>query len=336
MGIISNIVSSVYLQANVTEDIFLPCIMSREAQFKDVFSFPSSGSCSLQRFTGRAKSRFEHDDLIERGRALIEESIKYGVTHMRAFVEVDAVVGLKCLEAGLELKAEFRDRCFVQICAFAQDPIFSQPDGGEEMCELMRTAAYQGGVDVVGSTPYVEKTPEAQRLNVEWMIALALKHELHLDYHLDYNLDPKTMPLVYHVISELNQARWPSQRNVTLGHCTRLTLFTAEEWHQLRKKIGDLPLSFVGLPTSDLFMMGRADETSGGGERARGTMQIPQMIKKYGLQAAVGVNNVGNAFTPQGSCDPLSVTSMGVAVYHAGTKEDANLLLVSRQSSNHD
>lgn len=88
----------------------------------------------------------------------------------------------------------------------------------------------------------------------------------------------------------------------------------------------DLPVSFIGLPTSDLFMMGKPDEKEGGGQRVRGTLQIPQMIKRYGLNGAISINNVGNAFTPQGSCDPLSIASMGVGLYHAGTKADAQLL----------
>jgi hypothetical protein len=53
------------------------------------------------------------------------------------------------------------------------------------------------------------------------------------------------------------------------------------------------------------------------------------MIKKYGLNAAIGINNVGNAFTPQGNCDPLNLASLGVSIYQAGTKADAELLLVS-------
>lgn len=38
--------------------------------------------------TSEAKKRFEEDDLITRGKWLIQESIAAGVTHMRAFVEV--------------------------------------------------------------------------------------------------------------------------------------------------------------------------------------------------------------------------------------------------------
>jgi hypothetical protein len=266
---------------------------------------------------------------LERGRALIEESIGFGVTHMRAFVEVDSTVGMKCLEAGLALKKEFKQRCHVQICAFAQDPIFSQEDDGEKMTKLMEAAAAREGVDVIGSTPYVEKTPSSQRANIEWIIELARKQFLHVDFHLDYNLDRENEPTVYRVIRELLTQHWDMQKNVTLGHCTRLTLFTAFEWRELHNQIGDWPISFVGLPTSDIFMMGRPDENVGGGERTRGTLQIPQMIKEYRLQGAIGVNNVGNAFTPQGSCDPFSVASLGVGIYQAGTKADAEVLMVS-------
>jgi cytosine/adenosine deaminase-related metal-dependent hydrolase len=94
--------------------------------------------------------RFESDDLMERGRALIEESINFGVTHMRAFVEVDLGVKLKCLEAGLALKKEFRDRCYIQICVFAQDPIVSYPDRGRAMMKLLESAVNRPGVEVFG------------------------------------------------------------------------------------------------------------------------------------------------------------------------------------------
>jgi hypothetical protein len=50
------------------------------------------------------------------------------------------------------------------------------------------------------------------------------------------------------------------------------------------------------------------------------------MVKTYGLNACIGVNNVGNAFTPQGSCDPLSLACSCIGIYSAGMKADAELL----------
>ena len=75
-------------------------------------------------------------------------------------------------------------------------------------------------------------------------------------------------------------------------------------------------------------MMGRPSKESGGGERPRGTLQILQMVER-GFSAAIGINNVGNAFTPYGSCDPLALASFAVGTYQAGTKRDAEILLVS-------
>ncbi|KAF7940319.1 uncharacterized protein EAE98_000446 [Botrytis deweyae] len=287
------------------------------------------------KLTSEAKSRFEHDDLVERGRALIEESIRFGVTHMRAFVEVDFGVGMKCLDAGLALKAEFNGKCHIQICVFAQDPIFSHDHGPRSMSDLLEEAIKRPGVEVLGSTPYVEKSFALQEKNIQWAVETAKSHTLHLDFHLDYNLDSNQKPAVHTVIEQLRKVQWLTDRNiaglkfrtVVLGHCTRLTLFDENAWRDLRLEIGDLPIAFVGLPTSDLFMMGRPAKGASGSSRARGTLQVIEMIRKYDLNAVIGINNVGNAFTPYGSCDPMSLTSLGMGIYQTGTKADAEILL---------
>ncbi|CAD0086223.1 unnamed protein product [Aureobasidium vineae] len=272
--------------------------------------------------TSKAKSSFEHDDLIERGLRIIGESVQSGVTSMRAFVEVDPIVGLKCIEAGKSLKDKTELRCHIQLCVFAQLPLFSGDDGGGEIRRLVEEAVEPSyAADVLGSTPYVEDDREKMKKNVEWTIDLALEKDLHLDFHLDYNLDFDTEPLVWYVINTLKAKNWTSRtkKTIVLGHCTRLSLFGDDEWKRLKNEIADLPISFVGLPTSDLFMM--RTETG-----ARGTLPVPRLIKEYGFNAAISINNIGNAFTPQGSCDPLSIASLGVGVYQAGTMSDAEIL----------
>lgn len=281
--------------------------------------------------TGEAKANFEHDDLMERGQRLVDESVAAGVTHMRAFVEVDAGVQLKCLNAGLELqrRAAKTGTCKIQICAFAQLALFSPSKGDEAgmvIRELMQAAASMTGVSAVGSTPYVETDREKMERNVDWMVALSIEHNLHLDFHLDYNMDSDTEPLVWYVVKALKDTSWKdrtSERTIVLGHCTRLMLFSAKEWELLASEISQaqLPLSFVGLPTSDLFMM-----RTGKQPEVRGTLDVPKLIKKHGLNACIGVNNIGNAFTPQGSCDPLSLACQGVGIYQAGTKQDTETL----------
>jgi cytosine/adenosine deaminase-related metal-dependent hydrolase len=299
------------------------CFLLQDPKYADL-QIETGDFQEAMEMTGTAKARFEEDDLLRRGRQLIEESIQHGVTAMRAFVEVDGGVQLKCLEAGLQLRQEFRDRCEVQICAFAQLPLFSGADNGEEVRKLMTVAAGKEGVDVLGSTPYVEQDGTRQKQNVEWISSLALNQDTFLDLHLDYFLEEDKQPLIWSVLDVLKEKKWVERKGkqITLGHCTRLTRFNDDEWNRLKQCIGNLPVSFVGLPTSDLFMMRTA-------ENVRGTLPVVELIQKYGLDAAIAINNVGNAFTPYGSCDPLGIATLGVGLYQAGTKKDAELLYAS-------
>ena len=54
--------------------------------------------------------------------------------------------------------------------------------------------------------------------------------------------------------------------------------------------------------------------------RRTGTLPVLTMRKRYKMNATLGINNVGNAFTPQGSCDPMHLASMGVGLYQDGTE----------------
>jgi cytosine/adenosine deaminase-related metal-dependent hydrolase len=67
--------------------------------------------------TAKVKESYTIDDLLARGRHLILESAKYGVTTMRAHVEVDNIARLKCLGAGIHLKKELKHLCDVELAS---------------------------------------------------------------------------------------------------------------------------------------------------------------------------------------------------------------------------
>lgn len=292
---------------------------------------PSTGSFQeALSSTTEAKRSFTADDLQKRGEWLLAESVSSGVSAMRAFVEVDHTVELKCLDVAVKLKKQWSDVCDIQIVCFAQDPIFSSEHGEANMGFIEEALGKYPQIDVIGTTPYVETSIEAAKTNIDWAVDRALQLRRHLDFHLDYHLDHDKEALVWYVLDTLKQRGWTSRstnKRVMLGHCTRMTLFTDDEWsriaHLLREN--DLPVSFVGLPTSDLYMASPPGLPSAH-DRPRGTLQIPELIQRHGLDAVIGVNNVGNAFTPWGSADPLFLACVGVGVYKAGTQADAELL----------
>ncbi|KAL4813241.1 hypothetical protein BDW67DRAFT_192954 [Aspergillus spinulosporus] len=297
--------------------------------------FPSTGSFQeALTLTSTAKASFTGPNLLQRGEWLLAESVASGVTAMRAFVEVDQVVQHACLDAGLALKQKWQEACEIQLVCFAQDPVISTTHGYENR-RLIEDALQMHGprkLAVLGTTPYVESSIEASKHNIEWAVDTAMRYDRHLDFHLDYNLAPledRPEPLVWHVLRTLRAKGWTARttdKRVMLGHCTRLSLFTEEDWNRLAHEIhgNDLPVSFVGLPTSDFYMAAAPSNVSK--SNPRGTLPIPSMIKNYGLDAVVGINNVGNAFTPWGSADPLSLACLGVGIYQAGTVSDAELL----------
>ncbi|OQE25382.1 hypothetical protein PENSTE_c006G09865 [Penicillium steckii] len=297
---------------------------------------PVSGSFhEALSFTAAAKELFTLPDLIKRGEWLLAESVCAGVTAMRAFVEVDHVVKLTCVEAAVTLKKKWSENCEIQIVCFAQDPIFSTEHAGQNLSYIEEALEKYSEIEVIGTTPYVETSVEKSKQNIEWAITRAMQLDKHVDFHLDYNLDEGKEALVWHVLHTLIRCGWNRQstsRQIMLGHCTRLTLFTKEEWTQIAHliKSNDLPVTFVGLPTSDLYMASpppTSTSTSTTGQtRVRGTLPVPDLIRDHGLDAVIGVNNLGNAFTPWGTADPLFLACLGVGIYQSGTRADAELL----------
>ncbi|KAK7469196.1 hypothetical protein VKT23_003687 [Stygiomarasmius scandens] len=292
-------------------------------------------------FTGAAKAAFpsEKDDLMRRGRKLIRDSIECGVTALRAHVEVDKLAEFSALRMALQLREEFKEVCYVQIAVFAQEALFDGPhdaEPGHNLNLVIQALEQESGIEVVGSAPYVEPTVEQAKKNIAIMFELASRFSLHLDFHLDYNLNPNSEPLIYEVIAQARkfQQYWLSndkgtpKHRITIGHATRLQLFTRAEWQDLVDAIGDLPITFVGLPHSDMYMQGREffDAPLGA---PRSTLRIPQLTKDYGLEIAMSINNVQNCFTPQGFADPLSLCPLGVAIFQSATKQDIEILMRS-------
>ena len=175
----------------------------------------------------------------------------------------------------------------------------------------------------------MESTADFAEQNIMLVLDLAHVHNLHADFHLDYNLDLASEPLIWFVIDILRQriqaGRWNRDRHVCVGHATRLTLWTSPEWSRFAKAIADddLPITLVGLPQSDMYTAGK-----GSLRPPRGTLNPIRLAEEHGLKIAMSVNNVGNAFTPQGTPDPLSLCSLGVALFQAGTKSACQTLLV--------
>ena len=190
------------------------CFILQDPKFSDLVIKHGDFNEAMS-VTGKAKHRFDHQDLMRRGRRLILESLAAGVTMMRAFVEVDEIVGLQCLNAALTLRQEYASSCDIQICAFAQLALWQKDQNASERRRLLVGALRIEDVEAVGSTPYVEDSEETARNNAEWIVEQAVLHNKHLDFHLDYHLNDAQQPLIWHVLEILIDI-WPEVSSYTI------------------------------------------------------------------------------------------------------------------------
>ncbi|SPO36246.1 uncharacterized protein PSFLO_01717 [Pseudozyma flocculosa] len=303
--------------------------------------------------TGEAKRDFTFEDLVERGRRLIASSLSHGVTAMRAHVEVDPTVSLTCLRAGLHLKDEFASRCTISLVAFAQDPLFPLDDSKRNSIQdLLRQAAIEPGVDAVGSAPYIEPRSsdsdgvkgqvEMQRRNIDLVFDLARRNGKDVDFHLDYDLDapsPDRPSLIPYVLDRaLALPSWTvaagRRRRITLGHCTKLSVFSDDDLDDLVRRLRALSSRQTAAEDEEANADADADAVHFGRSeryavRSRATMPALDLVSSSGgaINVSMGVNNVANLFTPQGDADPLALLPMMVAVWQKATPTDCQTLL---------
>lgn len=139
--------------------------------------------------------------------------------------------------------------------------------------------------------------------------------------------------MVWETLRQMREVGWTKtsagNRCVAIGHATRLGMFSAAEWSRLRSELEELPLGIVALPQSDIYMMGRPNAN---GTRsvalAERTLDVAGIWRDHGVHVALSVNNVENAFTPQGYLDPLTLTCLEVGLFQVGTEHGWRELVV--------
>jgi cytosine deaminase len=98
--------------------------------------------------TAAIKHTFTVEDIYARARAVLEDCLLNGVTHMRTQVEVDPNVGLRGWEAVAQLARDYAWAIDLQPCVFLQEGWTNVPGA-----EANVVAALEQGARVVGGAP---------------------------------------------------------------------------------------------------------------------------------------------------------------------------------------
>ncbi|KXB00963.1 hypothetical protein AKJ44_03075 [candidate division MSBL1 archaeon SCGC-AAA261F17] len=101
-------------------------------------------------------------DVKKRAKKVIESSVKYRCTKIRAQADISTIGGLIPLKGVLATKKECQDIADIQVVAFPQEGIL-RDEGTEELLYQ----AMEEGADVVGGMPAAEWSREESQKHVD-------------------------------------------------------------------------------------------------------------------------------------------------------------------------
>jgi cytosine/creatinine deaminase len=253
-----------------------------------------------------AKRAFTQADIHARARKTLEKAIVQGTTRMRTHVEVDPRVGLKGFEAVRALKRDYAWAIDLQICVFPQEGLTNDPGTEELLLE-----ACEQGADLVGGCPYTDTDPAT---HIARIFDIARRFDLDIDFHLDFDIDPSWMHLD-EVCRQTDAHRWGGR--VAVGHVTKLSAVDHARLAAIGRRLADAGVAVTVLPSTDLFLMGRAHAH----HVPRGVAPAHRLIG-HGVTCSLATNNVLNPFTPFGDCSLIRMANLYANVAQIGRAAD--------------
>lgn len=232
-----------------------------------------------------------------------------GTTALRTHANVEAALGLAGVEALNEVKEELKDFLDIRITAL---PSFY--DGSEAIAERMKLldeAAGAGLLDYIGGAPHLHK--DCARITEE-LFALAVKHDLPVDFHVDEHDHPDVENFMQ--IARLTK-QYGYEGRVSCGHVTALCAVddaTAEKAIQLAK---EARLHIITLPSCNLYLMGRSDHQP----IRRGVTRIRE-FSDAGVNISYASDNIRDPFRPIGNGDMLEEGLITAQVAQMVTKSE--------------
>lgn len=208
-------------------------------------------------------------------------AVKHGVTHIRAFADVDSKGKLEGIKALLEVREAYRNKVELQVVAFPQDGVLREP-GTRELIE----EALNMGADVAGGIPWIEYTKENEQTHVDEMCALAEKYNKDISMLLDDvgDAEERTLEMLCKKVIEMG---W--QGRVTAQHCRAMSLYPENYFRKLVHLAKEAGIGFVTDPHTGPLHLRVKD------------------LLKAGIPVALGQDDIADAYYPYGECNMLQV-----------------------------
>ncbi len=251
----------------------------------------------------RIKKERPASDVIEKACKALNLALQNGTGWIRNHGDINSVSKLKLLPPILEVKERYRGLVDLQIVAFPQLGLISDPGCADLMEEAMRI-----GANVVGGMPHAEKSADDAWKHIEILFSIAQKFDADIDMHVDESDDPRSRTL--ELVADAT-IRHRYQGRVTASHCCALAAYPDDYAKRVIEKVALAEMNVITNPMVNLYLQGRHDKQP----VRRGITRVKELINA-GVNVICGSDDIGNLFFPFGRMDMLEIAMMTSLTAH--------------------
>ena len=262
---------------------------------------PSMGSAMTAiELASKVKEHYVESEILERVRHVLTDAEYYGVSHVRAFADVDTKAKLSGVKALLKARDEFKNQVDIQIVAFPQDGIIREPGAEELLYKSMDL-----GADLVGGIPWIELTEEDSKKHIDIAFEIAKKYDADVSMLTDDAGDPELRTTEYLATSAIKNG-WEGR--VTACHARATALYN-DVYH--RKLASLLKMAGVGIVT----------------DPHTGPLHVRvKELLNAGVTVALGQDDVYDAYYPYGRCNMLEIAFLASHLLWMTSNRDREIL----------
>ncbi|MFB6270390.1 MAG: amidohydrolase family protein [Halobacterium sp.] len=255
------------------------------------------------------KREYTVEDVQARAERAIAAHVRNGATRLRTHVDVDTIGGLTPLRGVLAAREEWRDVVDLQVVAFPQEGVFSDPGTAELLAD-----ALDEGADVVGGMPANERSDADTREHVDVCLDLAAEFGVPVDMHVDETDDPTARSLEYLAAETIDRGL---HGEVTAGHTCALAAYDDAHAARVVDLLAEAEMKLVTNPPTNLLLQGRHDTHP----KRRGLTRVDE-LREAGLTVAAGQDCVQDGFYPYGRASMLEAALLTAHAAHLQTRPE--------------
>jgi len=238
------------------------------------------------------------EDVKFRAIAALKLQAAQGVLFVRSHVDVSEP-NLVALKGLLEVREAVQDWITLQIVAFPQDGIYSNPRNRDLIEEALKM-----GADVVGGIPHYELTREDGVQSIQRIFALAEQYDKLIDIHCDEIDDDQSRFLEVMVAQAI---RTGMGDRVTASHTTAFGSYNNAYATKLLGFLRRTKINFVANPLINITLQGRTDTYP----KRRGITRVKELWQQ-GENVSFGHDCIQDPWYNFGTGSMLDVASMAV------------------------